>query len=121
MRPPQITGENQATRNGLYLGASSTSMRPPQITGENNIDQILHRLRQLHFNEAPADHGGKRPSRTPRNCAHAHFNEAPADHGGKQDLAVQARAHKDTSMRPPQITGENSFISSRENSPSGLQ
>ena len=59
-------------------------MRPPQKTGENPPRGTEHALGQSHFNEAPAENGGKH------------------DKGVKVDLETV------TSMRPPQKTGENS-------------
>ena len=58
MRPPQITGENTPSR-ARRRRAAGTSMRPPQITGENQLGAFLWPGAPPHFNEAPADHGGK--------------------------------------------------------------
>ena len=85
------------------------SMRPPQITGENSAWTNFAHKRGTCFNEAPADHGGKRrASCSGRTQGGWSFNEAPADHGGKLvDRLASARGDA-ASMRPPQITGENS-------------
>ena len=106
MRPPLNAGENAAAR--LRVGpAPLTSMRPPLNAGENSRRRAAARSRRLHFNEAPAERGGKpvaaaraahpRPTsmRPPLNAGEncqwtrrtatppSDFNEAPAERGGK--------------------------------------
>ena len=63
--------------------------------------------RSVSFNEAPAERGGKRPSRRRAACAARRFNEAPAERGGKPGRRPQHPDRRRASMRPPLNAGEN--------------
>ena len=106
MRPPQKTGENDdVDEEGIE--DFDTSMRPPQKTGEN-VQRPSRALAAVgHFNEAPAENGGKRQAflgPVPRRGTSMRPPQKTGENMGGSGLVWQQR---DTSMRPPQKTGEN--------------
>ena len=61
-----------------------------------------------HFNEAPAENGGRSDCRWGMRAKTCHFNEAPAENGGRSRIElIDCLSDRQTSMRPPQKTGED--------------
>ena len=135
MRPAQLTPENSATprrsssRSGYFNEAGAinagkhgdagrlvradglTSMRPAQLTPENRRRPCRGRPSIRHFNEAGAINAGKRIPPRAENPSPRHFNEAGAINAGKLALPPAYRAAVGmTSMRPAQLTPENSSV-----------
>ena len=84
MRPPLITGENDAAKEGSTLSTIGFNEAPADHGGKQNHGQEMQ-VPSPRFNEAPADHGGKHGSvGAAKRVLKNGFNEAPADHGGKR-------------------------------------
>ena len=86
-------------------------MRPPLITGENLRIPSGWTLPVTSFNEAPADHGGKRDREALYSQAGGKASMRPPLITG-ENLCLQAPTtiFSGASMRPPLITGENVLV-----------
>ena len=82
MRPPQNAGEN-----GFWVltqrGGSTASMRPPQNAGENSLDEDFPAAFEVASMRPPQNAGENVPVAGEQPVRDLRFNEAPAECGGK--------------------------------------
>ena len=83
-------------------------MRPAQLTPENLRALPRSEVALRDFNEAGAINAGKRIGKFRINWDNWNFNEAGAINAGKPDGRMASTLDLVTSMRPAQLTPENS-------------